>query len=330
MVTMATKQCEKDMLQQVNQLWSMLDDMSESSPEAYQKFIRHHLREGMKQFTLPEPHTCFQTRILEFSEKLLYVNLCSWDRVPAPKSDSDPVPLFGGKMEEIVEGTDIYSITDIAYSPEVLKKGSEDPMERDQLIRLAMKYIEEQHCLRLSHSYTLVKDKLKGSNKQMKRRLTGRAGPAQTAKEMTSGESGASLLQQLTSLKSGDKENEENNPPIRLPSDIAHPKKPGLIEEISSTEFDIRNNVETPKYEILLIKDENEKAKTIQLKVELPGVSSVAECDLSVSKDDLVIDVPKKYRLQLDLPEAISEDNVTAKFNKKTCILSVGMPILNK
>ncbi|XP_041030145.1 PIH1 domain-containing protein 2 [Carcharodon carcharias] len=314
------------MLQQVNQLWSLLDDMSENSPEAYQKFIRHHLEEGMKQFSPPDPHMCFQTRILEFSEKLLYVNICSWSRVPAPKSESDPVPLGGGKLEENVEGTEIYSVTDVAYNPEVLKKGSEGPMERDQLICLAMKYIEEQHSLHLSHTYTLLKDKLKGSKKQMKQRLTGKAGPAQTAKEIASGESGASLLQQLTNLKIADKENEENNPSIQLPSDIRYPKKPGLIEEISSTEFDSGNKVETPKYQ-LLIKDENEKAKTIQLRVELPEVSSVTECNLSVSKDDLVIDVPKKYRLQLDLPETISEDIVTAKFNKKTHILAVGMPI---
>ncbi|XP_078055123.1 PIH1 domain-containing protein 2 isoform X2 [Mustelus asterias] len=283
---MATKHCEKDMLQQVNQLWSLLDDMSENSPEAYQRFIRHHLEEGMKQFSPPEPHTCFQTRILELSEKLLYVNLCTWSMVSSPKSDSDPVPLAGGKLEENVEGTEIYSVTDVAYNPEVLKKGNEDPMERDQLVRLAMKYIEEQHSLHLSHSYTLLKYKLKGSKKQMKQRLTGNAGPAQTAKEMTAGESDASLLQQLTSLKSADKEKEENDPPIRLPSDIRHPKKPGLIEEMSSTEFDSGNKVKTPKYQLSFIKDENEKAKIIQLKVELPGVSSVTECNLSVSKTE--------------------------------------------
>ncbi|XP_048471281.1 PIH1 domain-containing protein 2 isoform X2 [Rhincodon typus] len=326
-VAMATKQCEKEMLQQVNQLWSLLDDMSENSPEAYQKFIQHHLEEGMKQFSPPEAYICFQTRILELNEKLLYVNLCTWSRVPAPKSESDPVPLDGGRLEETVEGTEIYSVTDVAYNPEVLKKGNEDPVEKDQLIRLAIKYIEEQHCVQLSHSYTLLKDRLKGSEKQMKRRLTGKADPMQTAKQMSSGESGVSLLQQLAMLKSADEENEENNPPICLPSDIKHPKKPGLIEEISSTEFDSGIKVETPKYELLLIKDENAKAKIIQLTVELPGVFSVKECDLSVSKDDLVIDVAEKYRLQLDLPETISEDTVTAKFNKKSHILSVEMPI---
>ncbi|XP_038634555.1 PIH1 domain-containing protein 2 [Scyliorhinus canicula] len=323
---MATKHCEKEMLQQVNQLWSLLDDISENNPEAYQKFIRHHLEEGIKQFSPPEPHTCFQTTILEFGERLLYVNLCMWSCISAPKTESDPVPLAGGNLEENVEGTEIYTVTDVVYSPEVLKKVNEDTVERDQLVRLAMKYIEEQHSLRLSHSYTLMKYKLKGNKKQMKQRLTGKASPAQTAREVTS-ESGTSLLQQLTSLNLTGKENEENSPPIWLPSDIRHPKKSGLIEEISSTEFDSGNKVETPNYQLSLSKDENEKATTIQLKVELPKVSSVTECNLSVSKNDLVVDVPRKYRLQLDLAETISEDMVTAKFNKKTRILSVTMPI---
>ncbi|XP_060703061.1 PIH1 domain-containing protein 2 [Hemiscyllium ocellatum] len=323
---MTAKQCEKVMLQQVNQLWDLLDDMSENNPEAYQKFIQHHLEEGMKQFSLPEAHICFQTRILELNEKLLYVNLCTWSRVPAPKSKSDPVPLAGGRLEETVEGREIYSVTDVAYNPEVLKEGNEDPVEKDQLIRLAMKYIEEQHCTHLSYSYTLLKDKLKGSKKQMKLRLTGKADPMQTAKHMSPEESGASLLQQLAMLKSADKESEDDNPQICLLSSIKHPKKPGLIEEISSTEFQ-SGKVETPKYKLLLVKDGNEKTKIIQLKIELPGVFSVKECDLSVSKDDLVIDVTEKYRLQLDLPETISEETVTAKFNKKTHILSVEMPI---
>ncbi|XP_051896055.1 PIH1 domain-containing protein 2 [Pristis pectinata] len=323
---MATKQSENLLLQQVNQLWGMLDEMSESNPEAYHKFIQHHLGEGMKQLTAPEPHGCFQTRMMEPSERLLYVNLCSWSRVPAPVCDSDPVPLAGGTLEEIIDSTDTYSVTDIAYSPEVLQKASKDPVERDQLIRLAMKSIEEQHCVHLSHSYRLLTQKLKGSNKQMRQRLSGRSEPARGG----SGGIDATLLQLLTGLKLAGREQEEEASPIRLPGDVQHPKNPGLIQEISSTEFECGGKVETPKYEVSVMEDENGKANSVELKVELPGVSSVAECDLSVSKDDVVIDVPEKYRLRLNLPETISEDMTSAKFNRKSHVLSVRMPILTK
>lgn len=55
---------QQGMLDQVNQLWSMLDDMSQTNPESYQKFIKRHLQEGLEQCAPPEPHTCVETRIL--------------------------------------------------------------------------------------------------------------------------------------------------------------------------------------------------------------------------------------------------------------------------
>lgn len=62
---------------------------------------------------------------------------------------------------------------------------------------------------------------------------------------------------------------------------IAQPKVP-LIEEISSTE--LPEELSTPAYEMSTVKDANEKPLQIELKVELPKVSSVSECDLRISK----------------------------------------------
>ncbi|XP_005987329.1 PIH1 domain-containing protein 2 [Latimeria chalumnae] len=315
---------QKDLLAQVNQLWSILDDMSESSPEEYQEFIQRQLKEGMENCGPPAPHTCIQTRILEPREETLYINICSWNRVPGIQSTSDPVPLTAGKLDEVAEGTDTYTITDIAYNLKVLKRGEEDKVEMDQLIRLAMKYIEEQHKLTLSHSYLITNFKLKGNVKRMKQNLIGRpkSPTGLKAKEKVSGDS---LLQQLTNLQAGGKEHENISCPIRLTSDdITQPKKTPLIEEISSTELSCDDHVETPKYELLVLKDKNGQAHN-ELKVELPEVKSVSECQLSISKNDLLIEVPNKYRLQLDLPVAVHEENISARFSKKSHVLSVRM-----
>eukprot|EP00062_Callorhinchus_milii_P011308 gi/632957123/ref/XP_007894303.1/ PREDICTED: PIH1 domain-containing protein 2 isoform X1 [Callorhinchus milii] len=325
--TMETKPSGNAMLQQANQLWDLLDGLSEDSPEVYQKFIQHQLQEGIKQFTPPDPHTCFLTRILEPHEKLLYVNLCKWTRIPVPESDCNPIPLGGGKLEEIVEGTDIYSVTDIAYNPDVLKRGSKDPAEMDQLVLLAIKYIEEQFRVRLSYSYTTLPATLKGSIQKMKERLTGISAATQSGEGIATG-SVDSLLKQLTRLSVGNTKCKENPDPIQLLTDISQPKKPGLIEEISSTERDSGGNqLATPEYEMSLIKDESGKPRALQLSVELPRLSSIVECDLSVSEDDLVIDVPGIYKLELNLQVAVNQDSVSAKFSKRTHILSVMMAI---
>lgn len=56
--------CDKAALQQVSQLWSMLDDMSAKDPEEYRKFIERQLREGADMYSTPQPHACIRADIL--------------------------------------------------------------------------------------------------------------------------------------------------------------------------------------------------------------------------------------------------------------------------
>ncbi|MBN3273680.1 PIHD2 protein, partial [Polyodon spathula] len=318
---MAASLPQQDMLDQVNQLWSMLDDMSQTDPESYQKFIKRHLQEGVEQCAPPAPHTCLETRILDPEEGVLYINLCGWSRVPAPKSDSEPVPLSAGKLEQVDEGNERYKLMNVAYNPKVLKRGEEDGIEMDQLIRLAMKYIEQEYQLRLTHSYKLASYKLKGCATRMKQSL---AGPAKTKPQTA--ESGGSLLQQISCLRV--KGEPESSPSIELFTEKgSKPRKAGFIEVLSSTELEPAP-VQTPSYHLSVSKDENGRATRIQLNVHLPEASSVSECDLGISQDDVLIEVPDRYRLHLNLPESVHEEAVTAKFSRRSRVLCVTMPVL--
>ena len=55
---------QNPVLQQVNQLWSMLDDMSLNSPESYRSFIEKQLREGADACSPPQPESCIRVAIL--------------------------------------------------------------------------------------------------------------------------------------------------------------------------------------------------------------------------------------------------------------------------
>lgn len=312
---------QQGMLDQVNQLWSMLDDMSQTNPESYQKFIKRHLQEGLEQCAPPEPHTCVETRILDPEEDVLYINLCGWSRVPAPESDSAPVPLSAGKLEKVNEGNEVYKLVDVAYNPRVLKRGEEDGIEMDQLIRLAMKYIEQQYEVRLTRSYELASYKLKGSATRMKQSLSGPAKP-----NPQNPESGGSLLQQIRCLRVEGEA--ESSPSIELFTEKgSKPRKAGFIEVLSSTELEPAP-VQTPSYHLSVSKDENGRATTIQLNVHLPEVSSVSECNLAISQDDVLIEVQDRYRLHLNLPESVDEESVNAKFSRRSRVLFVTMPVL--
>ncbi|XP_042330821.1 PIH1 domain-containing protein 2 isoform X2 [Sceloporus undulatus] len=296
----------EDMLAKATQLWTMLDDMAESNPESYRQFMQKQFKDAKEYYAPPEPWLCLRTHILEdAAEKRLFVNICKWNRVPEPASPSQRIPLTAGKMEEVTDKSGFYCILDVAYNPSVLERGKNDPAEKDQLIRLSLKYIEAHYNIALSQSYSIAKFKLKGSLERMRQSLRREQEPVPFSQKSTK----TVTLNQLRNII----EEERRDVPLLMKNEV--PAKTCLIEEIYSTESP--EELCTPAYEIAIAKDTSGKPLKIELKVELPEVRSVSECHLSVSKDDVLIECLEKYRLQLDLPETVNEEATTAAFYKK-------------
>ncbi|XP_053223226.1 PIH1 domain-containing protein 2 isoform X1 [Podarcis raffonei] len=310
----------EDMLAKANQLWMMLDDMAESNPESYHQFMQQQLKDAKQHYAPAEPYMCLKTCILEPTEKSLFVNLCRWNQVPAPQSPSDPVPLRAGKMEEISEKSEFYTVLDIAYNQSVIEKGKDDPKMKDQLIRLSLKYIEEQYNIILSNSYTITKFKLKGSLARMRQSLRREQAPVALSQKTLQKEV---TLDQLRNIIT-----KEDSSDLTLLMENTVPSKTCLIEEISTTEQP--EELCTPAYEVTIIKDMNEKPLKVELKVELPEVHCVSECDLSVSEDDVLIECPAKYKLHLDLPQSVNEEATTAAFHSQKKVLLITMPVSEK
>nr|XP_025862623.1 PIH1 domain-containing protein 2 isoform X2 [Vulpes vulpes] len=251
----------KGRLTQVTQLWNLLDDLAESDPESYKKFIQQQLKEGKELCAAPEPQLCLQSRILA-AEK--------------------------------------------------------DQVKKDQLIRMAMKCIEEKFQFTLSHSYSIAKFRIKGSIERMKQNLMGmQADPTDLREKMRN----ELTLEQISSTLSN-----PDHFQLLLPKGEVSSKKRCLIEEISSTEIQVE--MKEPTYELKIVADQKEKPQKIEIKVELPGINSVSLCDLSVSEDDLLIEVSEKYRLHLNLPESVDTEMTTAKFIKEKATLIITMPLV--
>nr|XP_058925475.1 PIH1 domain-containing protein 2 isoform X2 [Kogia breviceps] len=310
----------KGLLTQVTQFWNLLDDLAESNPESYEKFIQQQLKEGKQLCAAPEPQLCLQTRILKPKEKILFINLCQWKRIPAPQSATHPVPLSVGRPEDMSETSDIYTVIDVAYHPDVLQAAEKDQVKKDQLIRMAMKCIEEKLQFSLSNSYHVTKFRIKGSVHRMKQNLMGIQTDSTDLREK--------MRKELTleQIRSSTVSNSDQFPQLLLPKDEVSSKTRCLIEEISSTEIEVE--MKRPAYELKIVADQNEKPLKIELKVELPGINSVSLCDLSVSEDDLVIEV-SEYRLHLNLPESVDTEMTTAKFIKEKATLIVTMPLVS-
>lgn len=131
----------------------------------------------------------------------LYINICSWKRVPAPQDPSKPLPLYAGNLEtdtdegqsekqsraksQTPEITFVlykinyinwcfagrYTVLDVAFNPAVLQESKKDKTEMNQIYMLALSFAQQLHGFTLSHQYSVVSCSPKSSPYELHCRL---------------------------------------------------------------------------------------------------------------------------------------------------------------
>ncbi|XP_076457819.1 PIH1 domain-containing protein 2-like [Babylonia areolata] len=334
------------LLKQAQHIWSMLDDMAEQDPQAYSRFIEKQTNEYKQLKAPPQPHLCVRTQFLGTA---LYVNIMSWQRVPKPKSAEDNIPLFAAPLDNTVDkkmGETISTIA-IATNPEVLAEygiEAKDAEQRKDFINLTLDYVQH-FCGRpvdrnfillprnvqfkgdLEKAQQFFTDSLKKALKKDKEGQTAEQDPApdiDLPESMLSRLANISTSGAGTSQSNGSSQKTLDDTPIILPetkSELKPTKKKQLIQELNSEETTLRN----PGY----ILEKSSSGDGLELKVDLPGVTSVSQCELDISEDDVKLYVEGQYELTVQLPSQINDSKARAKFSKKQSTLTLHMPLLN-
>ncbi|KAL3886865.1 hypothetical protein ACJMK2_026826 [Sinanodonta woodiana] len=339
---------QKGLVQQAQHVWSMLDEMAISDPQAYKEFIKKHTQDGMKYLAPPEPHMCVQSIMTKHKRKMpIFINYCSWERIPPQESMEDPVKVAGCELEEVEDKEHgKVAVISLAFNPQVLEKygrHAENELDRKVLIEIGIMWVEQVNKhVKISQNFNLLDPDIpyKGSlqrihqgfkksfstqDKQFEKDLSNleeNFGPLASAKPGT-------LLNQLANISVSNNESEtvttgtNSKPDIILPMENKKAKS-GLIQEVSNK----INPLPKPQYQLEQKKGDNSELMT--LTILLPGVESVSECELEISQDDLALYVPDMYELHLDLPNVIHDEEATAKFNKKNSTLTVTMMPVKK
>ena len=190
----------------------------------------------------------------------------------------------------------------MAFHHSVLDEfGIDSTMEQERalLVNLAIDYLQDNHKLTLSRHYTILKKEItiKGKLQVAQKSLTSKinkddefenelAELEKTFGPMTAG-CKDTLLNQLSNITVDDEPSfmttDSNTSDIKLPGDTV-PKKMGLIQELGTGEFKLR----TPEHEFTEKEDANGKQKLV-LKIRLPKVLSVNECELDLSPVDIIL-----------------------------------------
>ncbi|XP_030250425.1 PIH1 domain-containing protein 2 isoform X1 [Sparus aurata] len=305
---MASSGSAEDVLRQVDQFWSMLDDLCQNDPAAYRKFMETQLKEGTEYSAPPVLDSCLCTEILGPKKGLLYINICSWKRVPAPQDPSRPLPVCAGKLEtDTDEGQGAYTVMDVALNPAVLQDSEEDKAE---VYMMALSFAQQQFGLTLSQQYTLISSGPKSSPDDLHRRLGFRQCPKVSKQTDTASQTPAALIRQISSLRS---EKQDVDTAAQIIHQPAEHKKKDLIQVIS-TSF---AQPQKPDYQLEVKTDTAGVPRSVELTVELPKVCSMSDCQLRISKDDVLLEVEDVYYLLLEFPKTVNEDTASAIFNKK-------------
>ena len=69
LLKMAEKMGSESLLNQADSMWKILDDLAESDPEAYKRFIDKALKEGATYFKPPEPCFCISTIMVSIANR---------------------------------------------------------------------------------------------------------------------------------------------------------------------------------------------------------------------------------------------------------------------
>ncbi|KAJ8034702.1 PIH1 domain-containing protein 2 [Holothuria leucospilota] len=297
-------------LKQAEHIWKMLDELADTDPEAYKKFVEKSMKEGKKDLADTKKNDA------------LFINICGWTKVPGPKGPTDAVPVSGGPLEDVEFDSDHCWVTRVAINPEVLKECSERNEEMRLLIQLVFQFLENQHNIRISQDYTILKKKYMGNPAELENFFSKRQKSAEEcARDELKRLCPEDLLAQLGKMKTG--EEMSKIPSTPNPHSERHGKGK-LIEEISSKVVTLPQ----PDYELITRDKDEKKGRRIVLRVSLPGVQAVSECDLQIDKQLISLHVDKKYNLDVEIPEAFQESSVSAKFIKKTSVLSITLPLI--
>ncbi|KAK4473594.1 hypothetical protein MN116_002948 [Schistosoma mekongi] len=129
------------LLDDANQLWRMLDEMSEKNPESYRKFISEQMESLCK--SLSQPLVRFVVKLTQKSNnQLLLVNFCEWSIIPEPKSSDSPISVKCGDMFKINE---VDAIT-LVFNPKVfIEHNFNEPLKNDRIINEQLIYSQSIH-----------------------------------------------------------------------------------------------------------------------------------------------------------------------------------------
>lgn len=173
-------------------------------------------------------------------------------------------------------------VTRVAINPDVLKECAQKREEMKLLVKLIFQFLENQHNFHISHKYTVAKETFFGDKSALANFFGAPRGkmdadPLKKSLEELQNLSPETLLARMNKVSMDENDLSEFTLEKESVGDVKKEDRV-LIEEISSQKFSLPK----PEYELTIKEKDGTKMRRCVVRVALPGVSSVSECELEI------------------------------------------------
>ena len=311
------------------------------------------------QLIVPEENFVVKTR-KEDDQSKVFINVCTSEKVAKAESKksvkngregntwSIPFSLGQERTTKDKSGKEAL-VFDFVLHPDTCDKCSFPPF-KDMVAQTAIENIEKSKDMKLEKSVTYLKTKKYVGSEGMDRP------GVQAVRTSQANNGGAGPIKPLnTPLDANtaldDKKSESSSggttrSPFSFQNATVRQKKakavtspkegqPGYVYA-SGERVPAFSIVEKGEYDILEMWGDMGKAmnsvpkrpKELVFKVELPGVKSVKDMSLEVTRAEVILSVQKMYKLEAKLPYEVYDQKGKAKFDKKRQTLEITIPVI--
>eukprot|EP00743_Colponemidia_sp_Colp-15_P005291 GILK01005690.1.p1 GENE.GILK01005690.1~~GILK01005690.1.p1 ORF type:complete len:360 (+),score=68.12 GILK01005690.1:42-1082(+) len=340
-----------DLKSHADHFWKHLNELAESDPEEYKKFIQSQLQDGMKEIEKeknekrsqapaiqPESGFAVRTALKQTTDthpSKIYINICHSTQVLRPVTsegrlavtDEDmnaafiPISIYKVKTVKSMSGADCV-IYDAVVHTAVFDRAARESRFKSFLIETCLKRVEKRFTCSFSRQLKcLVNKRYKGGSRPGTHHVEEDADPAIFEQRKQAREKAAIPPPVKISANASDS-NQDGISNIRLPGE-APPVSKVLIQELSSREHSISEGL-APQYSISMHQDR------LTVAVLLPLIESAADVELDISPEHLKLSVTDIYSLSLPLPHPVDPNLSRAKWMKNKKTLCITIPLTRK
>lgn len=295
------------------------------------------------QFVNPEPGHCIKTSV--DGDTKAFVNICMNDKIETPRSkpqvDSNgrkglhwQIPhSFSPPRDDIVKSGGKCKVFDVVFHPDTYRMG-ENPR--------FMKLIEDTAIEGIENQFGVKIDRKNLKPMKMKYKGIPVATVIRTKSDQpteTSDEDADSILKNLPypyDNKTSAEKSEEMRETVKNKKNLESQKTKPQVQEKrdgpSEPKYSIthRSNIDLQEYRNAPDAKTSTRPNELEVKIELPLLNSAKQVNLDVFEKRLSLssENPAKYKLDINLPYPVDDEQGSAKFDKAKHYLIVTLPVL--